>query len=118
MTIQLLADENFDGDLFRALLRLEPTLDLIRVQDAGLSGTDDPGVLARAAEGGRVLLTHDARTMPRHAYERVAVGQPMPGVLLVSLSASMAALIESIQMVVGASSSEELADRVTRLPIR
>lgn len=31
--MRLLADENFNGDVLRGLLRLEPKLDIARVQD-------------------------------------------------------------------------------------
>lgn len=43
--------------------------------EAGLSGADDPTVLAWAAVEGRVLLTHDLATMTDFAYERVAEGR-------------------------------------------
>ena len=42
----LAADENFNGNIVRGLLRRQPTLDLVRLQDAGLSGAEDPVVLA------------------------------------------------------------------------
>ena len=47
-----LADENLKGALTRGLLRRQPNLDLVRVQDAGLLGAADPEVLAWAAESG------------------------------------------------------------------
>ncbi|HWY86492.1 MAG TPA: hypothetical protein VNX28_07205 [Gemmataceae bacterium] len=43
---RLLMDENFDGRISAGMLQLEPTLPLVRVQDVGLSGTDDATVLA------------------------------------------------------------------------
>jgi hypothetical protein len=45
---------------------------LVRVQDVGLSGTDDPRVLEWAAGHERILLTHDVATITAFAYERVA----------------------------------------------
>jgi hypothetical protein len=36
-------------------LRRKPDLNIVRVQDAGLSGADDPTVLERAAQQGRVI---------------------------------------------------------------
>ena len=44
--LKLLADENFNNDVVRALLRRDPSLEVVRVQDVGLSGADDPAVLA------------------------------------------------------------------------
>jgi predicted nuclease of predicted toxin-antitoxin system len=57
--LRLLADENFNGSIIRGLLRRQPEMDVVRVQDVGLSGADDRLVLAWAANEGRVLLTHD-----------------------------------------------------------
>ena len=39
--LRLLADENFNGDIVRALLLRQPELDIVRVQDVGLAGLDD-----------------------------------------------------------------------------
>lgn len=44
--LRLAADENFNNDIVRALKRRKPELDIVRVQDAGLGGADDPTVLA------------------------------------------------------------------------
>ena len=62
MMLRLAADENFNNNIVRGLLRQRPGLDIVRIQDVGLSGADDPTVLEWAAQEGRVLLTHDAST--------------------------------------------------------
>ena len=67
--LKLLADENFNGEIHRGLLRLLPNLDLIRVQDVGLLSADDPTILEWAAENGRIVLTHVRATFPDFAYE-------------------------------------------------
>jgi predicted nuclease of predicted toxin-antitoxin system len=67
----LAADENFNSAILRGLLRVKPNLDIVRVQDVGLSATDDPIILEWAAKEDRVLLTHDAATMTKYAYERI-----------------------------------------------
>ena len=81
--LRLLGDENFDGTIVRGLLRRLPDIDLVRVQDVGLSHTDDPAILAWAAAEGRILLTHDRRTIPGFAFDRVRRNEPMPGVFVV-----------------------------------
>lgn len=49
-----LADECFDNDIVRGLLRRSPTLDLIRAQDiAEIAGTDDQKLLAWASANQR-----------------------------------------------------------------
>jgi hypothetical protein len=46
--------ETLDNNLVRGVRRLRPEIDIICVQDVGLAGSDDPEVLAWAAEQERV----------------------------------------------------------------
>lgn len=66
--LKFIADENFDNTIVRGLFRRNLKLDIVRVQDVGLSGKDDPTVLEWAAQEGRILLTHDVATITRYAY--------------------------------------------------
>lgn len=68
---RFLADENFNNQVVRGVLRQSPDIDIVRVQDVSLSGADDPAVLAWAAKKGRIVLTHDVATMMTFAYERI-----------------------------------------------
>jgi hypothetical protein len=43
--LRLLADENFNGRILRALWRQIPNLDVVRAQDTALAGADDPTLL-------------------------------------------------------------------------
>lgn len=65
--LRFVADENFNGDIVRGLLLRQPDLDIVRVQDVDLAGSDDPDVLAWSAENDRIILTHDRATMPDYA---------------------------------------------------
>ena len=78
--LRLAADENLNNDIVRGLLRRKPDVNIVRVQDVGLSGETDPIILEWCAKEQRVLLTHDVSTITKHAYERVAAGKSMPGV--------------------------------------
>jgi hypothetical protein len=80
ITARWLADENFNNDIIRGVRRRAPLIDLVRVQDVGLRGTDDETVLRWASEQDRVLLTHDVATLTKHALERITRGERMPGV--------------------------------------
>lgn len=44
--LRLLADENFNGDIVRGLRLREASTDVVRVQDVGLRGAEDPDLLA------------------------------------------------------------------------
>jgi predicted nuclease of predicted toxin-antitoxin system len=76
--IALAVDENFDHHILRALVRRLPQIDALTVPTAGLAGADDPTVLAWAAREGRVLLTHDVRTMTRSRTTVWPAASPCP----------------------------------------
>jgi hypothetical protein len=116
--LRLVADENFNNDILRGVRRRNPAVDLVRVQDEGLSGADDPAVLEWAAQAGRVLLTHDVSTMTRHAYDRVRQGQPMPGVFEVSRQVPIGVAIEEILVLAECSLPGEWEGQVRYLPLR
>lgn len=116
MPLRFLADENFDRRVTSALIRQLPSVDVVRVQDVGLRGCDDPGVLEWAAGAGRVLLTHDRKTMPGFAMTRVAAGEPMPGVFLVSTAGSLHEVIDALLVYDGASQPEEYEGMIVAIP--
>jgi predicted nuclease of predicted toxin-antitoxin system len=62
--MRFLADENFSKRIVRAIQRETDNTDIVRVQDIGLYGADDPTILERAAQEGRILLSHDVSTIP------------------------------------------------------
>lgn len=116
--LKFAADENLNGDVLRGLLRRVPSLDLVRVQDAGLSGADDVIVLEWAAREGRVLLTHDVTTLTADALERVRAGRPMPGVIEVGRAVAIGRAIEDLLLLAGASRESEWEGQVLYLPLR
>ncbi|MDO8754923.1 MAG: DUF5615 family PIN-like protein [Anaerolineales bacterium] len=113
----LVSDENFNNDIVRGLLRRNPELDIVRVQDVGLRGEEDPVILEWAAQKGRVILTHDAATMADFAYQRVREGKPMPGVIEVADDLPSGQVIEDILLLAGYSDQYEWEARVIYLPI-
>jgi hypothetical protein len=116
--LRLADDENFNNDVVRGVLRRNPTVDLVRVQDTGLSAVDDPAILEWAAQSGRVLLTHDVATMTRHAYDRVREGKPMPGVFEVGRHVPIGVAIEEIVLLAECSLDGEWEGQVRYLPLR
>jgi len=116
--LALAADENFNNDIVRALLRRLSELDLVRVQDVGLTGAHDRQVLEWAAAEGRVLLTHDVSTITRFAYERVESGLPMPGVFELAYAIPVGVAVEDILLIAQCSLSGEWEGQVRYLPLR
>jgi hypothetical protein len=112
------ADENFNNDIVRALLRRRTEIDIVRAQDAGTDGCRRRSVLAWAAEQERVWLTHDVSTITAHAYHHVMKGEAMPGVLEVSCDAWMCAVVDDILLLTECSSPAEGEGQVRYLPLR
>ncbi|MGH7214325.1 MAG: DUF5615 family PIN-like protein [Tepidisphaeraceae bacterium] len=115
--LRLLADENFNRDIVRGLLRRAPSTDIVRVQDVGLTGIDDPGILEWAASESRVLLTHDVSTIPGFAFERVSAGRKMPGVVVMSSTISVGLAIDELLLLVECIHDMEWEGQVLRLPM-
>jgi hypothetical protein len=116
--LRFVADENFNNDIVRGILRRAPDLDIVRVQDVELSGADDPAVLDWAARTGRILLTHDVKTITQYAYERVRAGLPMPGVFEVSRLVPISVAIEDLVLLAECSLDDEWDGQVRYLPLR
>lgn len=115
--MRFLADENFDQRILAGLRRRRPDLDILRVQDAGLVAAEDPEILVWAATEDRILLTHDAATVPFYAYERIGAGAAMPGVIEVPLRLPIGQAIEEILLIMETSQPEEWANQVIYLPL-
>lgn len=116
--LRLAADENFNNDIVRGLLRRKADLDIVRVQDFGLLGADDPTVLEWAAQEGRVLLTHDVTTITRYADVRVRAGKSMPGVFEINCEVPIRVAIEDILPIAECSLAGEWEGQIRYLPLR
>jgi hypothetical protein len=112
------ADEDFDNDILRALHRRLPAVDIVRIQDVGLSGCDDPTVLEWTARASRVLLTHDVSTMTRYALIRLQRGLPMPGIIAVPQRATIRGVVDDLVLVAVCGEPKELSERILFVPLR
>jgi Domain of unknown function (DUF5615) len=76
-----------DADLRQAIvtgtIRRKPKLNFRSANAAELEGIKDPEVLAMAARDGRVLVTHDRKTMPTE-FGQFITSQTSSGVLILS----------------------------------
>lgn len=115
--IRFAADENFNNNVIRGVLRRNPAIDILRVQDAGLIGAGDPEVLEWAAGEGRVLLSHDVQTLTHFAYERVRAGLSMSGVFEVSNRLPVGVAIDEVLLLAEASPEGEWEGQVRYLPL-
>lgn len=116
--IRLAFDENFNNDILRGMLRRNPSLDLVRIQDDGLRGADDETVLEWAAQNDCIVISHDVTTLTAHAYARVEAGRKMPGVFQVPRSVSISVAIGDLLLVAEFSEPGEWDGQVRYLPLR
>jgi len=115
--LRFLSDENFNGDIIRALLLQRPNLDLVRVQDVDLEGADDLHILDWAGANGRIVLTHDRATMPDFAYARILGNEPMPGVFVFNDRISIRQALDDLLLICDVSENAEWTGRVIYLPL-
>ncbi len=116
--LRFLADENLNNDILRGLTRRRPEMNIVRVQDAGLSGADDPRILQLSADEDRVLLTHDVSTISKYAYDRVRAGKRMPGVIEINRSVPIAMAIDELILIAECTLPNEMENMILYLPLQ
>lgn len=115
--IRVLADHDFNERILKGLQHREPTIDIVRARDIGLSASIDTAILERAARDGRIVVTHDRRTMPAFARARVAAGDAMPGLFLVNKSMPIGQAIDELLLAVHCLTPEECWGSVRFFPL-
>lgn len=109
MKLRFQADNDLDQRIVVATKRLDPGVDFQTAPALGLHDIDDPEVLALAAREGRVLVSHDRKTMPDHFGEFIA-SQTSPGVIIISQKMPVGRAAELLHLLWAASEAEEYAN--------
>lgn len=109
-----------DYDLKRAIIiglkRKVPAISFRNADESGLRGLDDEKVLAIAAQEGRVLVSHDRRTLPSH-FARFIDDHQSPGVILIDQPLPIKEAIDELELIWEASQEEEWIDRLEFIPL-
>jgi Domain of unknown function (DUF5615) len=117
--VRFQTDADFDRRIVRAILRREAAIDLQLATaargGAGLRGISDAQVLAVAAQEGRMLLSHDHHTMPRHFGDFITT-QASPGVIIIPQRMLISVAAEWIMTIWAASEAEEWVNQILLLP--
>jgi hypothetical protein len=116
MKIRFQADADLNQIILLAATRREPSIDFLTAEAGSLVGLKDPEVLAVAAREGRVLVSHDQKTMPKHFAEFIS-HLPSPGLLLIPQHLPIAAAVEDLLLIWFASEAEEWVNRIRYLPL-
>jgi hypothetical protein len=116
VSIRFLADADLDYAIVQGVRDREPSIDFKSANNAGLEGLPDDEVLEVASSEGRLLVSHDKRTMPVHFAARIRLGLRSPGVLLALPQATVGEVVESLLIIWSSSGEEEWVDQIHYLP--
>ena len=116
MSVRFQADADLNHLIVKATLRREPSIDFQTAHVAGLVGVPDPEVLALAAQAGRILVTHDRKTMPKHFAEFIG-NTISSGVIVIPQKLPVRAAVEDLLLIWTASEAEEWRNRIQVLPL-
>jgi hypothetical protein len=116
MKISFQADSDLNQAIVTGVLRHEPTVDFQTSNVANLSGLSDLEVLSFVAREGRVLVSHDQRTMPRYFAEFI-VTQTSPGVIIVLQSLPIGEAINGLIKIWQTLNAEDWVNRIAYLPL-
>ena len=96
MKLAFLIDHDLKEAIPKGVQRRLPEAEIIYVRDVGLKDSPDEEVLAYAARLHLIVISHDENTMTNAAYQRVANGMPMPGLVMVQQSQPIGPIIEAL----------------------
>ena len=116
MKIRFQADADLKESIVSAIIRHEPAIDFQTAKAAGLYGLLDDKVLAIAAQEGRVLVSHDRRTMPRHFADFIAT-TISPGLLIIAQNFPFAAAVEELYLIWAIMEAEQWINQIASLPL-
>lgn len=116
MKIRFQADNDVAPALVHGVLRQNPAIDFQTAQAARLDGLSDPAVLALAAREGRLLVSRDRRTMPRHFADFIS-NNHCPGVFLLRRRVTIGRAIEELVMIWETSETDEWFNKITYIPL-
>jgi len=102
LSVRFQADNDLKFGIVKAVRRREPAIDFVSAQEAGWTGSAILELLDRAATEGRVLVSHDRRTMIGHFRAHWAAGKSAPGLLIVSQGALIGDVVEALVLRLGA----------------
>jgi len=114
--VRFQADADLNQIIVAALVRRAPAVDFRAAGIAHLKGLDDREVLALAARDERILVTHDARTMPRHFGEFVE-SERSAGVIVIPQHLPVPVAVDELLLIWNATSAEDWVNRICYLPL-
>ena len=96
MSLRFQADADLNYTIVKAVPHREPSIDFTSAADSSLEGVSDPEVLERAAQEGRILVSHDRRPMLAHFRARLEAEKSSPGLFVVSQGVPLQLLVNAL----------------------
>ncbi|MBD2301920.1 DUF5615 family PIN-like protein [Nostoc sp. FACHB-87] len=119
MKIRFLLDENLPPKLKTAVLRFDPTIDILRVGEANAPplGTLDPDILKYLELSERLLITDNRKSMPGHLEKHWSDGGHIWGLVWLRSSGNLSSWAETIYIIWQVTEAEEWIDKLDWIPI-
>jgi hypothetical protein len=114
--MRLLVDQDFDHDILRGLIRRIPRPNVVTASEIGMGEAADLQLLMRAAQEGRIIVTHDRKTMPRHAVRLMRAGKDFTGLIVVPRTLPLRQAIEDLELIITCSTNDEWVNVIRYLP--
>lgn len=101
MTVRFLLDENVDPIVQRAVLSLDPGIDIRRIGDSGMPplGTLDPDLLIFCEMAEIILVTNNRTSMPGHIADHFAMSRHHWGILQIRIGTSIRQLADELYLI-------------------
>jgi hypothetical protein len=110
------ADADLNHKIVVGLRRREPAVDIVSAHEGCVVGVTDPEVLEKAADSGRIPVSHDRKTMPSH-FAEFQKTRSSPGIIIVSQNLDIGAAIEDLLLIRAATDAEEWVAHIGFVPI-
>ncbi|MDT4954722.1 MAG: hypothetical protein QOJ02_2860 [Acidobacteriota bacterium] len=116
MKVRYQADADLNEDIVSGVQRRAPEIDFQTAGELGLANLPDSDVLILAAQEGRILVTHDRRTMPTH-FGHFIENHQSPGLIVISQKTEILSAIEDLILLWMASEAEEYVNSILTIPL-
>lgn len=91
-------------------------IDCLGAHDGGVLGLPDPDVLSIAADSGRILISHDRKTMPGH-FKRFLETRSSPGLIIVWQDLEIGDAVEDLLLIWAATDAAKWLELLGFLPV-
>jgi hypothetical protein len=113
--LRFLLDENIGHDLFNALTRHWPEMDVWAVGDPGAPRrkAPDPEILIWCEAKQFALVTYNRASMPVHLKDHLAAGRYVSGIFVLRGHMSIGQIVEALGTIWLTAEPDEYADQIT-----